>query len=100
LAIAGLLVARPQSRRFLFGTLVAALVAAYLYYTVGVGRDIMGLHRVVMPLFPLGALAVASGLRVLVGLLPRWREIAGPALAAVLVAGFAVQQLRLTARST
>jgi hypothetical protein len=100
LAVAGLLVARPQSRRFLFGTLAAALFAAYLYYTVGVGGDFMGLHRFVMPLFPLGALAVVGGLRVLVGTLPRWREIAGPALAAMLVAAFAMQQLRLTERST
>jgi len=100
LALAGLFAARPQDRRFLFGTLVAALYGAYLYYTVGVGGDFMGLHRFVMPLFPLGALAVASGLRVVVGLLPRWREIAGPALVAMLVAAFAMQQLRLTERST
>jgi len=100
LALAGLFAARPNHRRFLFGTLVAALYGAYLYYTVGVGGDFMGLHRFVMPLFPLGALAVASGLRLLVGLLPRWREIAGPTLVAMLVAAFSIQQLRLTERST
>ena len=100
LAAAGLFAARLRSRRFLFGTLAAAIGAAYLYYTVGVGGDFMGLHRFVMPLFPLGALAVAGGLRFLVELLPRGRRIAGPAAAAALIAGFAFFQLRLTARST
>jgi hypothetical protein len=99
LALAGLFAAPLRSRRMQFGTLAAALGAVYLYYTVGVGGDFMGLHRFVMPLFPLGALAVVSGLRVAVGWLPRGQTIAGPALAAALVAVFGFFQLRLTAES-
>jgi hypothetical protein len=100
LALAGLFAARLRSRRFLFGSLAAALAAVYLYYTVGVGGDFMGLHRFVMPLFPLGALAVAGGLRTAVELLPHGRRVVGPSLAAALVAAYAVFQLRLTAEST
>ena len=100
LAVAGLFAASPKSRRFLFGSLAAALAAVYLYYTVGVGGDFMGLHRFVMPLFPLGALAVVSGLRFLIELVPGWRRVAGPVLAGALVAAFALFQLRLTAAST
>lgn len=100
LALAGLLAAPLRSRRMLFGSLAALIGAVYLYYTVGVGGDFMGLHRFVMPLVPLGALAVAGGLRFAVELLPRWQRVTGPALAIALVAGFAVFQLRLTAEST
>ena len=100
LALAGLVAAPLRSRRMQFGSLAALVGAVYLYYTVGVGGDFMGLHRFVMPLFPLGALAVVGGLRFLVELVPRWQRWSGPALAAALVAGFAVFQLRLTAEST
>ncbi|HEU5058164.1 MAG TPA: hypothetical protein VFU21_16645 [Kofleriaceae bacterium] len=100
LALIGLLAASPRSRRFLFGTLAAALGGVYLYYTVGVGGDFMGLHRFVMPLVPLGTLAVVGGLRFLVELLPRGRAVVGPVLAVALIAGFAVFQLRLTERAT
>ena len=100
LALAGLLAARPSGRRFAFGSAAAALVAVYLVYTVRVGGDFMGLHRFMMPLFPLSAIAVASGLRVAVGRVPAgWRRAAAPALAAALVVGQGAAQLRLTRES-
>ncbi len=100
LVLVGLFAAPLRSRRMQLGSLSALIGAVYLYYTVGVGGDFMGLHRFVMPLFPLGALAAVGGLRFLVELVPRWRRLSGPALAAALVAAFAIFQLRLTAAST
>jgi arabinofuranosyltransferase len=95
LALVGLLVARPWSRRFLFGSLGAAMTLAYLYYTVGVGGDFMGLHRFVMPLFPIGALAVAGGLRLATRLVHRQRVIA-VAAALALLGAHGAYQIRLT----
>ena len=101
LALVGLLVARPRGRRFAFGSAAALLAAVYLVYTARVGGDFMGLHRFVMPLFPIGAIAVASGLRVVVGLIPpSARRLAGPALAIALVGAHGAAQLRLTREST
>ncbi len=101
LALIGLLAARPRSRRFVFGSAAALLSAVYLVYTVRVGGDFMGLHRFVMPLFPIGALAVACGLRLVAGLLPdrAWSGVAAAALAVALVAGQGAAQLALTRES-
>lgn len=62
LAVLGL-VARPRARaRFAFATATALIFAVYVRYVVGVGGDFMGLHRFIMPLFVLAALALALGL--------------------------------------
>jgi arabinofuranosyltransferase len=100
LALVGLLAARPRGRRFAFGSAAALLAAVYLVYTARVGGDFMGLHRFVMPLFPIGALAVVAGLRVLVGLVPAGaRRALAPAAALALLAGHATAQVRLTRES-
>jgi arabinofuranosyltransferase len=100
LVLAGL-VGRPGSARLRFGSLAAPLAALYLAYTISVGGDFMGLHRFLMPLFPLVALGAALGGSHLAGLLPAGRlRLAGYlALAALLVAGHGVRQLGLTATS-
>ena len=101
LVLAGLLGARPRSRRFVFGSAAALVGAAYLAYTVRVGGDFMGLHRFVMPLFPVAALGAALGLRLLCGLVrgTRARLIVALAAAGLLLAAHGTAQLRLTVRS-
>src|SRR5690606_17895834 len=69
-------------------------------YTISVGGDFMGLHRFVLPLFPLVALGAAAGLVVLTRAIPPGpRRLAGPALAALLLGAVGARQLALTARS-
>jgi hypothetical protein len=110
-ALVGLAV-RPQvepgrpSPRFVAATAAGALAVVYLAYTVSVGGDFMGLHRFIMPVFVLAALAVALGLdRLAAWVLPRLplppsrHALAAHAVAAAVVAGFAVTQIRLTATS-
>lgn len=100
LAVAGLAVARPRSRRFYLGSLLLPLALVYLAYTVRVGGDFMGLHRFVMPLFVVAALGVTLGLALLVNLVPaRRRDVSGVAAAALLVGAFSVAQYRLTVES-
>ena len=101
LAVAGLLAARPRGRRFVFGSAAAILIAAYLVYAARVGGDFMGLHRFVMPLFPLGALAVVGGLRAALRLVEgrRWGRALAPVLALALLVSHGAAQLRLTRES-
>jgi hypothetical protein len=102
LALVGLLAARPRGARFAFGSAAALLGAGYLIYAARVGGDFMGLHRFVMPLFPIGAVAVVSGLRVLVEAVPegwRGRRALAAGLAGALLAGHGAAQLRLTGES-
>jgi len=101
LVVAGLLVAPLRGRRFLFGSAAALLAAVYLAYTVRVGGDFMGLHRFVMPLFPIGALGAACGLRAAAGLIRQApaRRLAGIAAAAALLSAHGVHQIRLTGAS-
>lgn len=91
------------SRRVHAGSAMLALVAVYLAYTVSVGGDFMGLHRFVMPVFPLAALGVVCGLRVAVDLArrarPRALRVAAPAAAAALLLAHGATQARLTQRS-
>ncbi len=101
IAVLGLVVARPRTPRFVFGTAAALLAAAYLLYTIQVGGDFMGLHRFVMPLFFVAAVAVVLGLRLLASLLPDGapRRIGAPVAVLLVVAVFAVTQYRLTVKS-
>jgi arabinofuranosyltransferase len=100
LAIIGLAAARPRTPRFLLTVACAVFAAVYLAYTVTVGGDFMGLHRFIMPVFVVAALAVTLGAEWVAGkLVGRTRGVAGPVLAAGLVAAFAVTQWRLTRES-
>lgn len=102
----GLLSARFGTRRFFFGTLAVPLAAVYLVYTIKVGGDFMGLHRFVMPLFFIAAVACALGLRLVAGSLagypvPRRAGLAVRVLVpAAVLAVFAVKQQQLTTVST
>jgi arabinofuranosyltransferase len=107
LVVLGLVAARPGTPRALLARALAVLSAVYLAYTVSVGGDFMGLHRFILPVFVIAALAVALGAEWLVGALAqrgahrlgaRAAWIA-PAVAVVVVGGFAVTQAGLTRAS-
>jgi hypothetical protein len=93
----GLCVGPRRAVRFALTSTLAALAIVYLAYAVSVGGDFMGLHRFIMPVFVVAAIAAALGLEQLVGLLrgPYARH------AAIAVAGaasfaFALMQLGVT----
>jgi arabinofuranosyltransferase len=97
LAVLGLAFARPRTQRFALTSVCAVLSAVYLIYTVGVGGDFMGLHRFIMPLFVIAALAVTLGAEWLAGKLRH--PAAGPVIATLAVVAFAVTQGQLTRAS-
>lgn len=105
LAIAGLIARPRRDARFALVTLAPIIFVVYLRYVAGVGGDFMGLHRFIMPLFVLAALAVALGVANLGALAARLRARALVATAIMLVAGaavlgaFADRQLALTKAS-
>jgi len=107
LAIAGLVAVRPGTPRFLLAVASAVLAAVYLAYAVSVGGDFMGLHRFILPVFVIAALAVALGAERLAGALVRlatgrlgsraaW---IAPAVAGLVIGAFAVAQAALTRAS-
>jgi hypothetical protein len=97
----GLVARRWRSPRFAFGSLAALLACVYLVYTVRVGGDFMGLHRFVMPLFFVGAVAVTLGLATVVRAIrhDRRRAVVGAVFAVGMLAAFAADQRALTRRS-
>ncbi|MGE5181257.1 MAG: hypothetical protein ACM31C_04310 [Acidobacteriota bacterium] len=99
-AIVGLVTAPPRTPRFALALACAVLAAAYLPYAASVGGDFMGLHRFIMPMFVVGAIAVVLGLEWLVARLPAdsRNSIAIGASIAVVV-GFAITQVMLTYKS-
>jgi arabinofuranosyltransferase len=97
LVVLGLASARPRTPRFALTSVCAVLSAVYLVYTVGVGGDFMGLHRFIMPLFVVAALVVTLGAEWLAGKLRH--PAAGPVIASLVVAAFAVTQWQLTRAS-
>lgn len=101
LLLAGLLVARPPSRRFFAGSLLALVGIVYLAYTAKVGGDFMGLHRFIMPVFVVVAIGVTLGLHAVATAFPN--RVLGQrlaiALGVLIVAGFGYSQLRLTRES-
>jgi len=114
LAAIGLVVARPRTPRFVLTSACALLALVYLPYTVSVGGDFMGLHRFIMPMFVVAALAVTLGLEAVVRLIAdthgreprpgpvdgvRLRDVLGGVLATALVASFALTQYELTRAS-
>jgi len=83
-----------RGARAAFVALAAPLIVLYLGYTVSVGGDFMGLHRFILPVFPLIAILVVLGLERLTGFAPpRW---VAPAAAAIVVVAFGITQARLT----
>ena len=105
LAIAGLIARPRKDARFALVTLAPIIFVVYLRYVAGVGGDFMGLHRFIMPLFVLAALAVALGVANLGALVARVSARGLVATAIMLVAGaavlgaFADRQLALTKAS-
>jgi len=100
LLVAGAVVWRPRSPRFVWVTAAVPLAAVYLYYVIGVGGDFMGLHRFIMPLFVIAAVLAVLGLERLAALVPpRPRRFVAPAAAAIVALGFAITQWRLTEAS-
>ena len=100
LLIAGLVVTRPRSPRFVWVTFAVPLAGVYLYYAISVGGDFMGLHRFIMPVFPIVAILAVLGLERLAALVPEaQRRFAAPAVAGLVVLGFAISQWRLTEAS-
>jgi hypothetical protein len=101
LAALGLVAARPRTPRFALALACALISAVYIPYVISVGGDFMGLHRFIMPLFVLAALAVVLGLEWLVGRVPQAvRRYAGPVAAVALLGAFGYTQAQLTQRST
>jgi hypothetical protein len=98
IALLGLGAVRPRTPRFVLALACAVLAAVYLPYAASVGGDFMGLHRFIMPMFVVAAIAVVLGLERIAGWLPRPRE-AGVALAVVVAGAFAVTQIALTRAS-
>jgi arabinofuranosyltransferase len=99
-ALVGLVVARPRTPRFALGLACAAIAAVYIPYTISVGGDFMGLHRFIMPLFVVAAIAVTLGLEWLVARVPeRARRHVGAVVGIAIVAAFAVTQIQLTRAS-
>jgi arabinofuranosyltransferase len=98
--VAGLVVARPRSERFAYGSAAALLAAVYLVYTASVGGDFMGLHRFIMPVFVIAAIGMGLGLELVTRRLPpAAHRVVAPLLAVAVSAGFAVTQIRLTHES-
>ena len=108
LIAAGLLWARPGSRRLYYGSLAGLFAVVYLGYTVRVGGDFMGLHRFIMPVFVICAIGAALGLALVVRTAVRWLPGLSPgrrpavlalALSLPLVVGHASDQISLTRTS-
>ncbi|HEY5924944.1 MAG TPA: hypothetical protein VIV11_24855 [Kofleriaceae bacterium] len=99
-AAIGLTIARPRTPRFALGLGCALLAAVYLPYVVSVGGDFMGLHRFIMPMFVLAAIAVTLGLEWLIGRVPeRPRNYVAVGVLLALVGGYAGTQIHLTQKS-
>jgi len=99
LAALGMIVGRARTPRFALAMTCTLLAATYLPYVVTVGGDFMGLHRFIMPMFVVAAIAVTLGLEWVVGFgAPRARWL-GPVVGALLLGGFAFTQLELTRTS-
>ena len=105
LALIGLLVVKPFTVRFTYTVPMAIFAVAYLGYTASVGGDFMGLHRFIMPVFAIAAIAVTLGAQRLLELpmqSKRWmgrREVmqwVAPVAMLVIFMAFAIQQYRLT----
>jgi arabinofuranosyltransferase len=97
LAAVGLGWVKPRTPRFALAIACALLALVYVPYTVSVGGDFMGLHRFIMPLFVVAAIAVTLGVEKLASLAPQ--RLVAPIAAAVLCVAFAATQVFLTYES-
>jgi len=70
-ALVGLVAARPRTPRFVLTVTCAVFAAVYLTYAISVGGDFMGLHRFIMPMFVVAALAVTLGAEAIAGWIGR-----------------------------
>jgi hypothetical protein len=90
---------------FVFGkprtlTIACGLLAlVYIPYTISVGGDFMGLHRFIMPMFVVAAIAVVLGLAWAVQHIPEYRTPLTIACGALVVGAFAFTQIQLTRES-
>ncbi len=100
LALVGLVAIRPRTPRFVLALAGGLVAAVYIPYAISVGGDFMGLHRFIMPLFVVAAIAVVLGLEWLAGRVPAGsRTLASLVVATLLFAGFAWSQRTLTRAS-
>jgi hypothetical protein len=100
LAALGVMAARPRTPRFALGLGIALISAVYIPYTISVGGDFMGLHRFIMPLFVLAAIAVSLGLEWIVRRFPEHiRNYVAAGTALVLVGVYGGSQAQLTLKS-
>jgi arabinofuranosyltransferase len=83
-------------KRARFAFLAVLVAGAFLAYVVSIGGDFMGLHRFIMPVFVVVALAASIGLADAARFLPA-KARAAPAI--LLVAAFAWSQASLSKRS-
>jgi hypothetical protein len=107
LALVGLAAVRPRTPRGVLAIACGLLALAYVPYTISVGGDFMGLHRFIMPLFVVAAIAVVLGAERLTSRIPARPLALGPLrtthralgsgiAGAALVLAFAATQLQLT----
>ncbi|HLL25108.1 MAG TPA: hypothetical protein VK427_23395 [Kofleriaceae bacterium] len=99
LAAIGLVAARPRTPRFVLTTGCALLAIVYIPYTISVGGDFMGLHRFIMPMFVVAAIAVVLGLEWIVAHVRRRRDAAAAAVCVGFLTAFAFTQVQLTRTS-
>ena len=64
---------KPRSPRFVLGLACTLLAMFYVPYAISVGGDFMGLHRFIMPLFVVAAIAVVLGLEWILSWVPQDR---------------------------
>ncbi len=101
IAALGLVAVRPRTPRFALAVACILLAAVYLPYTASVGGDFMGLHRFIMPMFVVAAIAVVLGLERLASWVPAtMRANVGAAAATLGLLAFALTQMQLTIDST
>jgi arabinofuranosyltransferase len=98
LALIGMAALRPRTPRFVLGLGCALLALVYVPYAISVGGDFMGLHRFIMPLFVVAAIAVVLGLEWVVTTLRDRMTIGGWVALAMLAVALAVIALELVAR--
>jgi hypothetical protein len=98
IVIAGIVTAGTKTPRFTLALACALLAAVYIPYTITVGGDFMGLHRFIMPLFVIAAIAVTLGLEWIFARLPG-QPYAAIALTLTLVGVFGLTQYALTSKS-
>jgi hypothetical protein len=104
IVLVGLVAARPRTPRFALCLASALLAAVYVPYAISVGGDFMGLHRFIMPLFAIAAMALTLGLEWLVERVPAKhddtaQQVVGWVASGLIVAAFAFCQVRLTLTS-